>query len=59
VGYGDAYPVTLGGRMFTFIILMVGLGVIAVPSGLIASALARTMDKEEQLEEAARDADSS
>ena len=45
--------------MFTFIILMVGLGVIAVPSGLIASALARTMDKEEQLEEAARDADSS
>ena len=54
VGYGDAYPITLGGRMFTFIILMVGLGVIAVPSGLVASALTRTMDEAEELEEAAK-----
>lgn len=39
VGYGDVYPVTLGGRLFTFVVLMVGLGVVAVPSGLFASAL--------------------
>ncbi len=39
VGYGDIYPITLGGRMFTFIVLMLGLGVIAVPTGIIASAL--------------------
>lgn len=39
VGYGDVYPVTLGGRLFTFLVLMVGLGVVAVPSGLFASAL--------------------
>ena len=25
VGYGDIYPVTLGGRFFTFVVLMVGL----------------------------------
>src|SRR5690606_19969337 len=39
VGYGDMYPITLGGRIFTFFVLMIGLGVVAVPTGLIASAL--------------------
>lgn len=39
VGYGDIYPITNGGRFFTFIILMVGLGLIAVPTGIFASAL--------------------
>ncbi len=40
VGYGDVYPITFGGRMFTFVILMLGLGVVAVPTGIFASALA-------------------
>lgn len=39
VGYGDIYPITSGGRLFTFIVLMLGLGVVAVPTGIIASAL--------------------
>lgn len=39
VGYGDIYPVTGGGRFFTFVVLILGLGVIAVPTGLVASAL--------------------
>lgn len=39
VGYGDVYPITLAGRAFTGIVLLVGLGVIAVPAGLITSAL--------------------
>ena len=39
VGYGDIYPITLAGRIFTFLILMVGLGLIAVPTGIVASAL--------------------
>jgi voltage-gated potassium channel len=41
VGYGDVYPVTLGGKVFTFIILMIGLGIVAVPAGILASALAK------------------
>lgn len=45
VGYGDVYPVTAGGKLFTFGILVVGLGVIAVPVGLVASAL--TLAREE------------
>lgn len=39
VGYGDVYPVTMGGKLFTFFVLMVGLGIVAVPTGLVASAL--------------------
>lgn len=42
VGYGDVYPITVGGRIFTSIILFIGLGLIAVPSGLFASTLAKT-----------------
>ena len=33
VGYGDVYPVTLGGRLFTFVVLFLGLGIVAVPTG--------------------------
>lgn len=40
VGYGDTYPITIGGKVFTFFILMIGLGTIAVPSGIVAAALA-------------------
>lgn len=49
VGYGDIYPVTLAGRAFTFLILLIGLGVITIPTGLIASALssARSIELEE------------
>ena len=39
VGYGDIYPVTVGGKIFTFIILMIGLSVVAVPAGLFSIAL--------------------
>ncbi len=47
VGYGDVYPLTLGGRIFTFIILLIGLGVVAAPAGLIASALSKVREAEE------------
>jgi voltage-gated potassium channel len=46
VGYGDMVPVTAGGRFFTFILLVVGLGVIAVPTAIISSALSKARDEE-------------
>jgi len=49
VGYGDVYPITLGGRIFTFVILMIGLGIVAVPAGLLASALSKA--RSENIEE--------
>jgi voltage-gated potassium channel len=48
VGYGDVYPVTVGGKVFTFVMLMVSLGFISVPTGLVASALAKARQIEEQ-----------
>jgi len=46
VGYGDVYPVTVGGKLFTFGILLIGLGIVAVPAGVLSAALskAREMD---------------
>jgi len=41
VGYGDMYPITAGGKIFTFFVLMIGLGIVAVPTGLVASALSQ------------------
>lgn len=41
VGYGDVYPITAGGRVFTFFVLVVGLGIISVPAGLVAAALSK------------------
>lgn len=51
VGYGDIYPVTHGGKILTFFILLIGLGLIAVPSGLIATALtkARELEKNDKI----------
>jgi voltage-gated potassium channel len=52
VGYGDVYPITAGGRLFTGAILFVGLGIIAIPTGLVSSALTTIR------EEARKDEDS-
>ena len=48
VGYGDAYPVTVGGRVFTTFVLVIGLGVVAVPSGMVASALSAAAREDER-----------
>ncbi|MBN1907551.1 MAG: ion transporter [Deltaproteobacteria bacterium] len=47
VGYGDVYPITIGGKIFTFIILMIGLGIVAVPAGLLASSLSAARSENE------------
>ena len=41
VGYGDVYPITIGGKIFTFFVLLVGVGIITIPAGLVASALSK------------------
>ena len=52
VGYGDIYPITLGGKIFTFFILLVGIGIVAVPAALLADGLsqARRIEKSENKE---------
>lgn len=46
VGYGDIYPITIGGKIFTFFVLMIGVGIITIPAGLIATAMMKTRNEE-------------
>ncbi len=39
VGYGDIYPVTVGGKIFTTLMLLIGLGIVGIPAGIVAAAL--------------------
>ncbi len=48
VGYGDVYPITTGGKIFTFFILMLGVGIVTIPAGLVASALTKARELEEK-----------
>ena len=45
VGYGDVYPITVGGRIFTFFILLIGLGIVAIPTGIISSSLTKAIEE--------------
>ncbi len=37
VGYGDVVPITVIGRMFGVVIMMLGIGLVALPAGMLAS----------------------
>ena len=39
VGYGDIYPVTVIGRVFGAVIALLGIGIVAIPTGIISSGL--------------------
>jgi voltage-gated potassium channel len=46
VGYGDVYPVTLAGRILGGVIAMLGIGVFALPAGLLGSAFVEELQRE-------------
>jgi len=48
VGYGDVYPITIGGKIFTFFILLIGVGIVTIPAGLVATALSKAREIEEE-----------
>lgn len=48
VGYGDVYPITAGGKIFIFFILLIGVGIVTIPAGLVASALSKAREIEKE-----------
>nr|NDG60934.1 hypothetical protein [Betaproteobacteria bacterium] len=38
VGYGDISPVTVMGRLMTIILALLGIGIFAIPAGILSSA---------------------
>ena len=37
IGYGDIYPVTVGGRIMAIVISFLGVGMVAIPTGIISA----------------------
>lgn len=45
VGYGDVYPVTALGRFLGTLVAMLGIGIFALPAGIIASGFEEEIQK--------------
>jgi voltage-gated potassium channel len=45
VGYGDVYPVTVGGKILGVFISLLGIGMMAVPIGIISAGFIETVDE--------------
>ena len=45
VGYGDVAPVTPMGQLFGIITMIIGIGMFALPTGIIATGFANEMEK--------------
>jgi voltage-gated potassium channel len=58
VGYGDVYPQTAAGKFFASIVAILGIGVFALPAGIVASGFSEEMSRkaEGEASEAAEDA---
>ena len=45
VGYGDVVPITVGGKIFGLIITLAGVGMVALPAGILASGFSQELRK--------------
>ena len=53
VGYGDIYPVTTMGRVFSIFITFLGVGMVAIPTGIISAGFVEQYTRLKQLSEQA------
>src|SRR6056300_663314 len=53
VGYGDVTPITLWGKVFGAAITVVGVGMVALPAGILASAFSEQLRMREKIYEEA------
>lgn len=45
VGYGDVYPVTVLGKILSAVIALLGIGLVAVPTGIISSGFVEHLEE--------------
>ena len=46
VGYGDVYPITVMGKFLSAIIALLGIGIVAIPTGIISSGFIEELEIE-------------
>ena len=49
IGYGDVFPVTLGGRMVAGVTAICGIGLIAAPTGILSAAFSDALARRRRL----------
>ncbi len=49
VGYGDVYPITNMGKLLSGVIAIIGIGFVALPTGIISSAFIEKIQSEKKL----------
>ena len=45
VGYGDIYPITIGGRIMAIVFAFLGVGMVAIPTGIISAGFVEYYSK--------------
>lgn len=51
VGYGDVYPITPAGKVLGGIIAVLGIGLVALPTGILSSAFVDKMERRKEQED--------
>ena len=57
VGYGDIYPITTMGKLFGIIISFLGVGMVAIPTGIISAGFVDQYSRIKRLSEYAHESD--
>lgn len=57
VGYGDIYPITILGKLFGIFISFLGVGMVAIPTGIISAGFVNQYSKIKKNTEYGREAD--
>ena len=55
VGYGDIYPITTLGKLFGIFLTFLGVGMVAIPTGIISAGFVDQYSRVKRLEEYARE----
>lgn len=57
VGYGDIYPVTIAGRIFGIVITFLGVGMVAIPTGILSAGFVEHYTRMKTMKEASEESD--
>lgn len=57
VGYGDIYPITIPGRIFGIVITFLGVGMVAIPTGILSAGFVEQYTRLKSLNDYSLEAD--